>query len=315
MSVFRASSLPRYAIAAEVGVVVVHWRSPQLLDHALTSLELLDDAATRIVVVVDNNSGLPFRWWESFNDSHPEALIVLNSSNDGFARATNLGATLVDVEAIMTVNPDAVVLPGSLDAALSLVRSRPDIAVMGPLQTAIRFWRIQPPRPFLAAAERWSAPRRVNYLQGTGLVIRPSALLGAQVFAEDLFLFGEELELCARVRRSGYSITSSPELMVRHSQTHKSYETNEAHREAARRLLWSAQWLRRSQYFGRVWAQLSEVVSLIDAISLLVLGRRARRDEAVRAFLRSRASCSTRLLLFGARYVRRVHVEARSTLV
>ena len=109
-----------FAGAGQVAAVVVtHNRLAQL---RATVSRLMETPAHQLadIVVVDNASS--DATVEEARRARPDATIVVNAGNRGFAAAVNQGARTCRAELIALLNPD-VELTGPLDAACALARA------------------------------------------------------------------------------------------------------------------------------------------------------------------------------------------------
>jgi glycosyltransferase involved in cell wall biosynthesis len=201
-----------------VDVVVVTHNSAAHLDDALAPLlaSRPTGAAAQVasVVVVDNASG---------DDSvararHLGATVVAGRVNAGFAAAANRGAATGSGEVILFLNPDAAVEPEQLHRLVDDLVCHPDCGVVaarlegsgGPQRTA---W----PFPSVAGAWRealgWdrSEPRPApgeipGFVVGACFLVRRGAFEALGGFDERFWLYGEEADLCRRMRDGGWSV-------------------------------------------------------------------------------------------------------------
>ncbi len=107
----------------KLAIVIVHYNTSADLARCLESLTANPPAAEHRIVVVDNASRD-----EGLADVHrrfPDCIWIFNTENTGYAHGCNLGIAAVDAEYHLVLNPDVVVLPGSLDALLAFADRHP----------------------------------------------------------------------------------------------------------------------------------------------------------------------------------------------
>lgn len=80
-------------------------------------------------VVVDNDSSDGSA--ESIEDALPGVTVIRSGRNLGFARGVNLGARYTEADFLLLLNPDTVVLPGSLSALLEFAQRHPEHRIYG----------------------------------------------------------------------------------------------------------------------------------------------------------------------------------------
>jgi GT2 family glycosyltransferase len=213
-----------------------------LLRECLDSV-FRDAAAARLaveVVVVDNASRDDTL---AMLARYPTVRVIANRDNVGFGRANNQALARVHGELILLLNPDTVVLPGALRALVAVAHARADVAIVGArllntdgsLQrwTGGAFpsiWNVACHYLFLGRAlpRAWQPSSLyldrdrgedtdVDWVSGACLLLRRSAV-GTFIFDERFFLYGEDMDLCHRVRASGRRIVYTPRATIVHHQ-------------------------------------------------------------------------------------------------
>lgn len=215
-----------------LSVVIVSYKVKERLRQCLESLRVRAEGSPTIeVVVVDNDSrdGTV----EDLPALFPEVRFKAMDRNLGFSIGCNRGADLTSGEWILFLNPDAVVFPETLCDILAFARSKPDLGIAGcrildgdgRLQLACRrsiptfevaFWRLSG-LSFLFPRSKRLSRYNLTYLDPAGaypveavsgsfLLIRTAVYREVGGFDEIFFLYGEDLDLCLRVARSGWSI-------------------------------------------------------------------------------------------------------------
>jgi N-acetylglucosaminyl-diphospho-decaprenol L-rhamnosyltransferase len=217
---------------ADLGLVLVHYRTPQL---AVTAVELLlevarEDDVTLELVLVDNGSCEQGQAILRELAHRTGARLLETGRNLGFAGAANLGLSTLSTSLVGVMNPDVLVAPGCL-RELTLGLSG-DAEIVGP-----RFYWDQgrrlllPPAqqrgrllellftlgrtPTLAglARRQWRRHARRHWrareslrsfaLVGALLLFRRSAYQSIGPFDEGYALYFEETDWLARAREAG----------------------------------------------------------------------------------------------------------------
>lgn len=228
-----------------VDAVVVTYHSRDQIGACIRALRQLR-VLGRIVVVEHGGDGAG-RVARSLG-----ATVVEDPSNPGFGAGQNRGRSLCTAPYVLLCNPDAVVDPHGLAAGLRAMAADPTLAVcqgvvrdrrsakpersggvrLGPLhlwgralhlRTLLRaraVHSIVARIPVVAdtAMRTTGAPRDVDVLAATAILARRAALDAVGGFDESYFLYGEDLDLCERLRRAGWRLRSIPE----HWATHQS---------------------------------------------------------------------------------------------
>src|SRR4029453_11534648 len=166
------------------------------------------------VVVVDNASedGSTGAAAAAF----PWLRIVRAGANLGFAAGANLGAAQVTGDVIVFLNPDARPLPGALAALVGALAAAPRAGIAGGgLVAPDGRWqagaaRFHPLGHLVLDTTvgrlpaRWRRhPHVVDWVYGTFMAVRRDLFRQLGGFDAAYFLYGEDMDLCARAARGG----------------------------------------------------------------------------------------------------------------
>ncbi|MCU0236550.1 MAG: glycosyltransferase family 2 protein [Acidobacteria bacterium] len=215
-----------------LSIIVVSWNARELLRSCLDSLYRHPTRSGFEVIVVDNSSsdGCP----EMVRREFPAVRLLENPANLGFAAASNRGAAAARGRYLLFLNSDTLVHAGTIDGALAFMERHPGAGVMGcrtlnadgsPQGTALAF--PSPQRIFANVSglsgvlrafrlRRHQRRRRSDYIQGSFLVIRKDVFDRCRGFDERFFLYGEDADLCLRVRETGLTIEYDPAVSITH---------------------------------------------------------------------------------------------------
>ncbi len=200
----------------DVSVVVVTFQSREIVAGCLDSLQ---EPGPKAIVVVDNASD---DGTTAFITGRFPAVRVLSlPANVGFGAAANIGVDATDTPYVLVLNPDARPLGDSLEKLAACVAADLDAAVVVPALVD-EAGRAQPSRIGYPTALWTGAPavtsfpsRRASsasdgFAVGAALLLRREAFRAVGGFDPDFFLFYEEVDLCLRLERAGWSIVSCP---------------------------------------------------------------------------------------------------------
>jgi N-acetylglucosaminyl-diphospho-decaprenol L-rhamnosyltransferase len=221
--------------------IVVNYRSGSLLTDCVRSL-LTDSSAGEVeLVVVDNGSDDGSV--EALRRAVPGAQVIRSPGNVGYARAANLGIAATRAPIVAVLNPDLTMEPGTAKAMLARFDEEPALGACGPrirnvdgsdypsarrsptvpLAVAhglLGLW--WPTNPFTARYRELDAdpsqPRSVDWVSGAAVWLRRGALDAVGGWDERYFMYMEDLDLCWRLRRSGFDVAYEPAGAVTHVQ-------------------------------------------------------------------------------------------------
>jgi N-acetylglucosaminyl-diphospho-decaprenol L-rhamnosyltransferase len=214
-----------------LSVVIVGWNSASELPACLDALAASVKDLPFGVTVVDNASHDGTA--EATERSFPGVHVIRNATNVGFARACNQGIRQSHAEYVLLLNPDCRVVGDACERMAAYLASHPEAGAVGPriqdndsaddlhsprlLPTlwsdfcdrsglADRFPRSRfAARHHLPEWDRTSAGS-VECLSGACMMLRRSALAQVGLLDEGFFLFGEDVDLCLRVRQAGWQV-------------------------------------------------------------------------------------------------------------
>ena len=215
--------------------IVVTYRSRATLPACIAALRAQEGVVPEIRVV-DNASD--DGTLELARTLLPAGGVEDAGENLGYGRANNRVLLGVPADWYAIVNPDAIAPPGALAAAIAALEADPSVGVVGlrhayddgrPQPSAFRF--ITLPRLFgeMFGLDRlvpaWSTraaidparPARVDWLQGSFLVISQEAVRRVGGFEPAIHMYGEDMEWCWRLGRAGLAALYLPEPVVRHA--------------------------------------------------------------------------------------------------
>ncbi len=177
------------------------------------------------VIVVDNGS--TDESLELLADEFPDAVMVSNAENQGFARGCNQGVRRATNEFVLLLNTDAVVDLSCLSELVAVAAVDEKSAAWQPrllpatsgqveplfsLFTRSGFlWHVSPDE-----ADRYGQPTRVFSLKGACMLVRKSAFDALGGFDERFFAYLEETDLCWRLQLADWNVMYVPSAIVHH---------------------------------------------------------------------------------------------------
>jgi GT2 family glycosyltransferase len=241
-------------------VVVVAYDSGDALGDCLDSLRGEADE----VVVVNNGGPLTV--------DRGGVHVIDSSGNVGFGAGCNLGARATEADALVFLNPDTVVRPGAVaalarrledptvGAAQARLRllDRPDLLNSG--GNVVHVSGLAWPGDYGEPASSLTEAREIAYASGAALAIRADVFRDLGGFAEELFLYQEDLELCWRVRMRGLRVVVEPDADVLHRYVLERPDRRKEHYLERNRLIFLL-----TAYSGRLLLLLAPVLLAVEA--------------------------------------------------
>lgn len=168
-------------------------------------------------------------------------ILISNKKNKGFAAASNQAITATDSRYILLINSDCEVFEGSIEKLLDYFEKIPKIAIAGPkivnsdgsLQYSCRSFpsffgaaahtiltHIYPDNPFSKKYKLVDVSRKepfsVDWVSGSCMMIRRSALDDIGLLDENYFMYVEDIDICYRMWQKGWEVHYMPHSEVLH---------------------------------------------------------------------------------------------------
>jgi len=230
-------------MSAPVSAVIVAYGNADVIAELVRNVRT-SDVVGEVVVIDHGDDGAADQAEEA------GAIVARDPSNPGFGAGQNRGRLLSGGVYVLMLNPDAEIVSGALDVGVEYLESHPEVgAVQGIIENvdtgsperssgeelgwlhlvgralgARRLLSIHWLAAILARGTRFrdhvervpSQPTSVEALAATAVLARRSVLDAIGGFDEQYFLYGEDLDLCRRMRSSGCDLVTLPVPWARH---------------------------------------------------------------------------------------------------
>jgi N-acetylglucosaminyl-diphospho-decaprenol L-rhamnosyltransferase len=242
---------------SRLGIVIVTHNHASDISSCLDALAQPGNAASAQIVVRDCGSADET---VAIAEEHPLAPIVIRGANIGFGPGCNdAAATLGDsVDMLLFLNPDTA-LGFALDELLTYIGKFERLGCVGVQQrdpsgkSIVWSWDLFPSprlewlkamrRPLLQrSADGYTRDLDADWVMGSFLLIPRRVFAEVGGFDERFFLFNEEVDLCHRIKDSGYRVVHVNEFVYFHRRDNKDTLWREIVRINSRRI-YDDKWL------------------------------------------------------------------------
>jgi len=226
--------------APVLSIVLVNWNTRSEMRDCLTSVfERTPNLAFEVIVVDNASTDTSVAMLAA---EFPQVTVIANNVNVGFAKACNQGMAISKGHTILLLNSDTYVRDDVIARMAHYVCSRPEIGMAGcqlryPNGTiqhtpyrSLSIWRTlfedfwlyklvpSSKRDEILLGGYWKSDREieVDWLAGAFMLLRREVFEEVGGFSEDFFMYGEDSEWCARIRRAGRKIFYNPIGIVYH---------------------------------------------------------------------------------------------------
>lgn len=211
-----------------LNIVIVNYKTPQLLSDCLRSLYDQPWQINFQVSVVDNASGDNSQ--EIITTHFPKVRWIQMSYNAGFARANNEGIRQVGGEVVLLLNSDTLIEDNAIEKCYRQFVKSAYVACGVQLLNPDRSPQISGnyimtgglnnllPLPYIGNFIKWlgytlkvkkpnvpdaQTEVEVDWINGAFLMVKQAAIEQAGLMDEDFFLYAEEAEWCSRLKKVG----------------------------------------------------------------------------------------------------------------
>lgn len=218
----------------DLSIIIVNYRTYKLTNQTIKSvIDTVEDIDYE-VFVVDNNScdGSVEQLIEDFRE-YSFVKFIKNDENAGFAVANNLAFNIAQGQYVLLLNSDVIVNPQTINKSLDYITSHESIGILGckvvlpngTLDKACRrsfptfevsFYRMTGLSKLFPNSPRFNR-YNLSYLDenevypvdcvvGAFMLINSSIMHEVGGLDESYFMYGEDIDLCYKVKELGYDV-------------------------------------------------------------------------------------------------------------
>lgn len=223
-----------------LSIIITHHRAPVLLKLCLKSIQENIGRIEREIIIVDSQSEQETR--ELIRDGFPQVKIIPFSKNLGYAKIVNKGIKESRGEYILILNADIIITEKSVERLLEFIQDNPRVGIVGPQllsfsnevqNSCFRFptigaiiarrtflgklsWGRKKIEKFLVNDLDNVSFRKVDWLQGSAMLIRREAIEKTGLLDERFFMYFEDTDWCRRFWHNGYQVVYLPIVQMFH---------------------------------------------------------------------------------------------------
>ena len=224
----------------DLSIVIVSWNVKQLLEECLVSIFNNQGNLNLEVFVSDNASGDGTD--AMVKAKFPQVKYIQNEGNIGFTKANNRALRHAEGKYFLFLNPDTIVTAGALAEMIKFMEEHPDCGALGPkllnpnetLQLSCRsfptletqlytalFLDVLFPKSkifgkYMMSYWKHDDIREVDQPMGSALLVRKDSLDNVCCFDENIIFWYDEVDLCYRIKKSGWKIYFTPKAQIYH---------------------------------------------------------------------------------------------------
>lgn len=221
---------------AKVAVVVLTYNGKKLHEKFLPSIIAEKEQFPDFELIVVDNASTDGTG-EYVNENFPEARVIRLDVNKGFTNGYVQGLKQVDAEYYVLLSADFEVTPGWIKPCIDIMDNDPQV---GACQPKIKYYKQKTQFEYAGGAGGWidkygypfcrgrifytveedtgqyDETQEIFWASGGCMFVRASLYEELGGFDNDFYAHMEEIDLCWRMKNSGYKIMACPDSIVYH---------------------------------------------------------------------------------------------------
>lgn len=223
-----------------LSIVITHHQTPALLKLCLKSIKENIGQIEHEIIIADSQAESEAQ--DLIREKFPSIRFVSFLKNVGYAKIVNKGIKLSQGEYLLILNADIVVLKKSIERLIEFIQNHPRVGLVGPQLLTFNNliqnscfcfpdigaiiarrtflgklnWGKKKINHFLMKEEDFSSPKKVDWLQGSAMLVRKEAVKKVGLLDERFFMYLEDADWCRRFWQNGYEVVYLPAAQMAH---------------------------------------------------------------------------------------------------
>jgi len=231
----------------DLSVIIVNYNTKKLLENCLKSIFKFSKNVNFEVIMVDNGSKDNSQ--QMVKTKFPQVKLIPNRDNLGFAKANNQGIRVAKGKYVLLLNSDTYLVENSFKKIVENANQLENLGVIGPLllnedksiQQSVGFFPHLPQiffwmtfmddlpggttlKPYHIDHESFYKQsfssnknhKEVDWVTGAAFLVPKKVINGIGPLDDEIFMYGEDVEWCYRIKKAGYNVYFSPETKIVH---------------------------------------------------------------------------------------------------
>lgn len=224
----------------DVSFIIVNYKTKELVAAAIDSITKYAKGFSWEIIVVDNDS--QDGSVEYLKKKYPKVVVMAEKENLGFGRGNNVGIKQAKGEYLFFFNSDAYLFDSSLSKLLDRAREIDNLGAISPLilnpdQSIQQSGGYFPTlfkiflwmsfiddlpggavfKPFHIDHDSfYKKEQELDWITGAAFMVPAKVIKKVGAFEPDIFMYGEDVELCYRIKKAGFKIVMDPKARIVH---------------------------------------------------------------------------------------------------
>lgn len=223
----------------DLSIIIVNYNTKVLTMQTVKSVINTTYGIDYEIIVVDNSSDT--KEYFEINEKHTK--VISRVENKGFGHACNIGANIAIGRYVLFLNSDTIMDKGTLRGAVEYMDRHSDIGCLGiktllkdgsfdhgckrgfptPFNSLCYVLRLDKMFPHIKKFGGYTLnylsqneTNEVDSVSGAFMLIPKRVLGKVGLFDESIFMYGEDIDLCYRIKRAGYKVVYYADVKMTH---------------------------------------------------------------------------------------------------
>ena len=223
-----------------LSVIITHHRTPVLLKLCLKSIKENIGQIEHEIIVADSQAEPETQ--DLIKEKFPLVRFISFPNNVGYAKIVNKGIESSQGKYLLILNADIIVLKESINRLVEFIQSHIQVGLVGPQLLTFNNliqnscfcfpnigaiiarrtflgklnWGKRKINHFLMKEEDFSSLKRVDWLQGSAMLVRKEAIKKVGLLDERFFMYLEDADWCRRFWQNSYEVVYLPTAQMAH---------------------------------------------------------------------------------------------------
>ncbi len=226
----------------DLSIIILNHNTRGLTEQAVDSINDTGSELSYEIIIVDNSSSEAEVFKCPVNPSYPN-IRSITIENKGFSNGCNIGASLALGSHLLFLNSDVIIHPFTLEKSMAYLKAHNDIGALGiksllrdgsldhgcrrgfptPMNSLYYFIGLDRKHPENPKYNGYqlnhldeNKTSEVDAVSGSFMMMKKSVFDQVEGFDEDFFMYGEDLDICYRIKEKGYKVIYYPEVTMLH---------------------------------------------------------------------------------------------------
>lgn len=218
----------------KVSIITVNYNQRQVTDDLIDSIIKYNTYNEIEIIVVDNGSDInSVPYWE---EKYPNYIFIRSEKNLGFAGGNNLGIQSATGDFLFLVNNDTIFTPNLINILSATLVENSNVGIISPKllyfdqPNVLQYVGYTEMNYFTARnscigqyeidnGQYDSIVAKTGFAHGAAMMIKRSVIDKVGLMADNFFLYYEELDWCARVKKAGFEIWINTNASIYHKES------------------------------------------------------------------------------------------------